>query len=818
MENEIIKATKQLKELIKTQWKIWENKTFFEEKEVSKSEKILSLFKGLENLIWWSLKDRFSNFLETLGFTNSQAIILTENFIALSNQIKWLKVDFWELRDIIEWKIEKIDSLNISLETLDKNYQNAWNSARELNRVLELQRELIWVVEAQSKGKKWWNSITDDFLLMLEVWANLDGFLNLLSRISKALWISKGSLRWFFTVFRGFRNIKIVWWITGIIQSFKNLEKNSRKIINPLWKIKNFFWKIWGKVRSFWKALKFISRIFLGVGRVVVLFWTRLNLIWAAITLAYFIFKKYWDKIKDFASNTIWKIPEIIKEKWDTFVKNITDKFSGLISFFEEKKEAFMWFFDFWDKDEEGKWFFSSIKKWIESVKDSAKLWGEKLQDFFWLEDVSLDSIKDKFSGVLDDFTNVETPNISENTYDEDENAYDEMEDRIDWLMEKKEEYKEKIEELQEAEKQYYSDLRDDISSISTEIDKNKDSLIAFKKELEKEENSAISDIKNTTQNKLSKRKIELEKKIEQNLEKQKWFEKNWISWDYSVEDLKNYKISSWDILNWKKVDDFIEYSKVKEEISKALEEIELINSRIDENKFQDFKEYENSSETEQILSDEENQINETKNDFKEKGEEWEEEFQKEAERLERLLNINKFFESNKIKNKQDLDNIIEQEEFEKLSQEEQKLILKLWKEQLLLEWRKNDIVNMEKDILNEVWVLQNKAIDAQIDWLSRVYNKYNQIIRQIKTALNTQKSLNQAKNAGNPESMETQNVWFNAESVSSKVQNYNAQNHQNNNSKISTIKNSKSFNVGHITVENGKWFEDKIKELEWKI
>jgi hypothetical protein len=101
------------------------------------------------------------------------------------------------------------------------------------------------------------------------------------------------------------------------------------------------------------------------------------------------------------------------------------------------------------------------------------------------------------------------------------------------------------------------------------------------------------------------------------------------------------------------------------------------------------------------------------------------EKFEAEKKRIESLQRINKvFLELQGLEEKQ-LQALIKDERFERFSQEEQELILKLAREKTQLTQQKNDIIAMQQDIADATTSLSNSTTAIQLANIQSLKQEY---------------------------------------------------------------------------------------------
>lgn len=164
----------------------------------------------------------------------------------------------------------------------------------------------------------------------------------------------------------------------------------------------------------------------------------------------------------------------------------------------------------------------------------------------------------------------------------------------------------------------------------------------------------------------------------------------------------------------------------LEEQLKKATEANDKINQKVEDEK----KRAEMTPEERAIY------------DFEQQQKKKQEEFEKEKKRMEREMEIYKFFQDQKFASSAEVQKLISDENLKNYSLEEQELILKLGRERIQLEQQKEEKIRLEEDVHKKFNQLSNDTTNLQIKNLGKLKNEYRNLIAQIETALAKQAQL----------------------------------------------------------------------------
>jgi len=125
-----------------------------------------------------------------------------------------------------------------------------------------------------------------------------------------------------------------------------------------------------------------------------------------------------------------------------------------------------------------------------------------------------------------------------------------------------------------------------------------------------------------------------------------------------------------------------------------------------------------------------------------------ENELNTEKEALERKQQFYEFFAEKKRITEKEIDTIIKDERFLRLSEEEQGLILKLAREKEALTRQKDEAIELQIEINKATILLSNKTTSILNKNVAILSTSYKSLISQINSAISAQKRLNALRNS----------------------------------------------------------------------
>lgn len=333
----------------------------------------------------------------------------------------------------------------------------------------------------------------------------------------------------------------------------------------------------------------------------------------------------------------------------------------------------------------------------------------------------------------------------------------EELQDKVKDLKDEYDDYEKLIKDIDDSQNKYYENsikYNEEIDNWIRKINNSlKDQAIQYQKNIdliESERKNKIAEEQTSTWEKIAERILEIEKeKKELELDIKKSTEK-WINiktakyyWKKTLEDVWEWKL--WEWITW---NEYLEVLKISEKIeSLNNEEIEakkIVNEEILKSK----RIYQDSTELQRILIDQQEEISKINAEQDDKAKEALEKYEKEKQSLQDFKNIYEAFQNNKKLTPEELEKALADEGFQRLSQEEQDLIIKLSKEKISLTEQKDFIIWLENELNQAKIDLSKNTTEMLKADISSLSNDYKTLISEIQTAISKQNELNSLKNS----------------------------------------------------------------------
>lgn len=333
-----------------------------------------------------------------------------------------------------------------------------------------------------------------------------------------------------------------------------------------------------------------------------------------------------------------------------------------------------------------------SLDEWAKKSQENAKKYD---QGYFNILDLI-----DKYKGGIDDATDKtgKQGDVAKKTMDKVKDLYKEWEKKIDDVNKAQE-------KLAEDTKKYNMDIEDSLRSLNKE-------LANTTAEYEK----AVGQISGETWNEIAQRGVEIAKELA-DVEKD------------IAESKKKYADSFY------YDPELVELEKKKLDL---LKEQEFVVANTTEAQRKEAERIASLSDAQKIKEDADKEIAEKTRAF-----------EAEKTRLESLQKINQYFLDLKVLDQKEYDQILKDEKFLAMTQEEQELVLKLAREKLELTMQKDAIIAMQQEIHDATIALNDSAYAVQKANIVGLKSEYADLIAQINNAIEAQRQLNALRASG---------------------------------------------------------------------
>ncbi len=701
----------------------------------------LGLTSSIQQLIWF-----WFEWEKALATTK----VLWDSISAVGrwqDDLNWVILALWQIE--AKWKLSTEEVLQMAERGLPifkileeqlwltkKQLWDLWNqwisSSTAINAILTgLNERFAWSMEKQSKTLSWmWSNLVDNVQI---AWAKM------------WMWISD-SLKWIIW--------SINWFLQNNMSSIIDFWSDIATNVINIWKaIAGIFMSVFEIItEAFWiltwenkkqaqdnfKIFKFLAMaisnwfqaIYIIINTVlwsifwaIKTLWTWLwNFFWASLNIVKLAWKSavnYVIWIINWAIDKVNVVLQILWRKTIDHIKEVNTEMEKLVlenwQWLENTKKAWT---DSWDKIK------TNNSKAFDRMLENIDNYENDLKDTWKTSTWVFDKINSTIEWLWNTYD--QTGWKSKEMWKSWAQAWDQIKESMNWLENSFKSYNDLIKEsdklnenLAKNTKKYNDEIEEWLRKINNQLEESNKKYREKIDLIVKERNEKLWENDTDTQEKLAKRLLEIEKE-------KKEIEIELASLDISYEE----KLNKQDKLN----------SLLKEE----LEAQQIIDQKI----FERVKKYEQASEIWKILIDQEKEKQKIISESNEKTTQAESELEKEKELLERKQRFYEFFSEKKRITEAEIEKILKDERFLRLSEEEQSLILKLAREKEELTRQKDEAINLQIEINQKTRELS--AITTQIlkDNVSSLSVSYSALINQINNAISAQKRLNALKSS----------------------------------------------------------------------
>ena len=701
----------------------------------------LGLTKSIQQLIWFWFE--WEKALATIK-------VLWDSISAVGrwqDDLNWVILALWQIE--AKWKLSTEEVLQMAERWLPifkvleeqlwltkKQLWDLWNqgidSATAVNAILTgLNEKFSWSMEKQAKTLTgvWSNLVDNVEIAGSKMWLNIsDTLKGIIGSINNFLQNNMTSIIDFWTDIA--TNIINIWKaIAGIFTSVFEIITDAFWILT---------WENKKQVQDNFKLFKFLAMAISNGFQVVYIvinsvlwsifwaiktLWTWLgNFFWSALNLVQLAWKKSINFVIWIINSAIDKINIVLELLWRNTIAQIKELNT-------EMEELVL---------KNGKWLENTKKAWTDSwdkiKNNNSKAFDRMLENIDAYETDIADTGKsstwvfDKINTTIDGLGSTfnKVWGKAKDMWKAWAEATAEIKDNMKDLEDSYKDYNAKIKEseklnesLAKNTKKYNDEIEAWLRKVNKALEKNKKKYEETIKLIKQEKEERLWENDNSVQEKISERLLEIEKE-KQNIDTQINDE------DTSTEE----KINLQKELN----------ALIKEELQAQ----EIVDQKV----LDRLRKYDEASEIWKILIDQEKEKQRIISESNQKELNAENELNEEKESLERKQQFYEFFAEKKRVTQSEIDQIINDERFLRLSEEEQELILKLAREKEALTRQKDEAIALQIEINNATIELSNATTAILNENINNLSTSYKSLISQINSAISAQKRLNALRNS----------------------------------------------------------------------
>lgn len=658
------------------------------------------------------------------------------------DDLNWVILALWQIE--AKWKLSTEEVLQMAERGLPifkileeqlwltkKQLWDLWNqwisSSTAINAILTgLNEKFAWSMEKQSKTLTWmWSNLVDNVeIAWARMWLNIwDSLKGIIWNINDFLQNNMSSIVDFWSdVAKNIINIwKAIAWIfisvfEIITEAFWIVTWENKKQVQDNFKL----FKYLAMAISNWFQVVYmvINTVLWSFFWAIKTLWTWIwNFLWATfytVKLAWKTAVNYVIWIINSAIDKVNVVLQILWRKTIDHIKEVNTEMEKLVlenwQWLENTKKAWT---DSWDKIK------TNNSKAFDRMLENIDNYENDLKDTWKTSTWVFDKINTTIDWLWTSFD--KTWSSAKSMWNSWKKAWEEIKDSMSDLEDKYKDYNELVkqsdklnEDIAKNTKKYNNEIEEWLRKINNQLDESNNKYKEKIDLIQKERNEKLWDINLSSQEKISKRLLEIEKEkpeIQNELD----------SSDISPED----KIWKQDQLN----------NLLKEE----LEAQKIIDSTV----FERIKKYEEASEIWKILIDQEKEKQKIITEANLKENDTTDESNKEKELLEKKQKYYEFFANKKRVTEEEIENILKDERFLRLSDEEQTLILKLAREKQELTNQKDEAIALQQEINNKTIELSNITTQILQNNINSLSSSYQSLISQINSAISAQRTLN---------------------------------------------------------------------------
>jgi len=701
----------------------------------------LGLTKSVQQLIWfWFEWEKALATIKVLG----DSISAVGRWQA---DLNWVILALWQIE--AKWKLSTEEVLQMAERGLPifkvleeqlwltkKQLWDLWNqwidSSTAINAILTgLNEKFAWSMEKQSRTLTWmWSNLVDNVeIAWSKMWLNIaDSLKWIIGSINNFLQDNMYSIIDFWSDIA--TNVINIWKAIAqifidvfeiITDAFWILTWENKKHVNDNFKL--FKYLAMALSNGFQVVYMVINTVLWAIFGAIKTLWTWLgNFWWSALNLVQLAWKKSINFVIWIINSAISKINIVLSllgRNTIDQIKEVNTKMEELVlknwNWLKNTKKAWT---DSWDKIKNNNW--KAFDRMLENIDNYETDITNTWKTSTWV----FDRINTTVEWLWSSFEKVWWK--AKDMWKKWAEATNEIKDSMKDLEDEYRDYNNKIKEseklnesLAKNTKKYNNEIENGLRKVNKALDNNKKKYEETIKLIKKEREERLGENENSSQEQIAERLLEIEKeKLEIQLK---------IKEDTDSVEEKILLQKELNVL-------------IKEELQAQ----EIVDQKVLER----VKKYEEASEIWKILIDQEREKQNIISEANTKEFNAEKELNTEKETLERKQQFYEFFAEKKRITQSEIDTIIKDERFLRLSEEEQEFILKLAREKEELTRQKDEAIALQIEINKVTIELSNKTTSLLNKNVASLSSSYKSLISQINSAIIAQKRLNALKNS----------------------------------------------------------------------
>ena len=663
------------------------------------------------------------------------------------DDLNWVILALWQIE--AKWKLSTEEVLQMAerglpiFKVLEEQLWltkaqlwDLWNqgidSATAVNAILTgLNEKFAWSMEKQSKTLTgMWSNLVDNVeIAWSKMWLNISDTLKwIIGTINNFLQNNMASIIDFWSDIA--TNVINIW--KAIAQIFTSVFEI---ITDAFWILT---WENKKQVQDNFKLFKFLAMaisngfqaVYIVINTVLwSIFWaiktlgTWLgNFFWSALNIVQLAGKKSVNFVIGIINSAIDKINIVLELLWRNTIaqiKEVNTEMEELVlkngKWLENTKKAWT---DSWDKIK------NNNSKAFDRMLENIDAYETDIADTGKSSTWVFDKINTTIDGLWSSFEKVWGK--AKDMWKAWASATQEIKDNMKDLEDSYKDYNDKIKEseklnesLAKNTKKYNDEIEAWLRKVNNALEKNKKKYEETIKLIKQEREERLGENDNSAQEKIAERLLEIEKE-KQELQLQ------------IKEDTESTE----------------EKIALQKELNALIKEELQAQEIVDQKVLDRLRKYDEASEIWKILIDQEKEKQRIISKSNQKELDAENELNTEKEALERKQQFYEFFAEKKRITEKEIDTIIKDERFLRLSEEEQGLILKLAREKEALTRQKDEAIELQIEINKATILLSNKTTSILNKNVAILSTSYKSLISQINSAISAQKRLNALRNS----------------------------------------------------------------------
>lgn len=391
-----------------------------------------------------------------------------------------------------------------------------------------------------------------------------------------------------------------------------------------------------------------------------------------------------------------------------------------------------------WEKAVVTLWSLNALLKWMQDNLENTAVWTDEFKKLKEDIDKTEKEIKN-LTWTSDSSTGKQKENTKE------------LKDQVSDLKDEYNDYEKLIKKLDDSQGKYfenaikYQDELDDwIRKINNSL---KDQESQYKTNIgliEKERAKKLWETNDDSQQKIAERMLEIEKTKKDISDKFKELERNWVNVSQAVSIWESTLANIWTWTIWNSsVEDLLKAVQFQNQLNDLEKEYTQAQSIVEQKTLEQVRNYNQATELWKILLDQKKQEAEINSEQDNKAKESLEKYEADKKALQDYQRIYEAFQNEKKLTNEQLEQTLADERFQKLSQEEQDLIMKLAKEKISLTEQKDYIKWLDQEVNQARIDLSQSTTELLKADVVSLWSEYTKLITQINSAITAQRQLN---------------------------------------------------------------------------